>query len=253
MRENPMDLAGRTILVTGASSGIGRETAVLLSRLGARVILTARNRERLQQSADLLSGGGHSVEPFDLACPAEIAAWVARLAAQQGPLAGIVHSAGVHNAYPLRVLTAGKLEEVMRTNVSSAVMLAKGLRQKNVYAPGASLVFLSSTTALVGEAGISAYSASKAALIGLTRSLAIELAGQGIRVNCVAPGVVRTEMVARIESSLTPEQFAAIEARHPLGFGAPRDVANGIAFLLGDAARWITGATLVIDGGYTVH
>jgi NAD(P)-dependent dehydrogenase (short-subunit alcohol dehydrogenase family) len=248
-----MDLAGRTILVTGASSGIGLETAVLLSRLNARVVLSGRNRERLDAAAARLGGDGHSVEPFDLAAVEEIPGWVARLAAARGPLHGVVHSAGVHNAHPLRVLTAARVEEVMRVNVAAALMLAKGLRQKNAYAAGASLVLLSSAAGLVGEAGVSAYAASKAALVGLARSLAIELAGQGIRVNCIAPGIVRTAMSDRLRGSLTAEQFAAIEASHPLGIGEPRDIANGAAFLLADTARWITGTTLVIDGGYTAH
>jgi NAD(P)-dependent dehydrogenase (short-subunit alcohol dehydrogenase family) len=253
MADHPMDLTGRTILVTGASSGIGRETAVLLSRLNARVVLAGRNRERLDAAASRLQGDGHVVQPFDLCAAGEIPSWLRNLAAQSGPLAGAVHCAGIHNAHPLRILTADKIEEVMRLNLTSAAMLAKGLRQKGCYTPGASLVFLSSAAGLVGEAGVSAYAASKAALIGLTRSLAMELAAQQIRVNCVAPGIVRSEMSEQLQKSLTAEQFAALETKHPLGLGTPGDIANSIAFLLADTARWITGATLVVDGGYTAH
>jgi NAD(P)-dependent dehydrogenase (short-subunit alcohol dehydrogenase family) len=253
MVDNPVDLSDRTILVTGASSGIGMETAVLLSSLGARLVLCGRDRGRLNNTAAKLDGQVFGIEEIDLAELARIPAWIARVAAECGPLHGLVHSAGIHSAHPLRVLTAEKVEEVLRVNVASALMLAKGLRQKNAHAPGAAMVLLSSAAGLVGEAGVSAYSASKAAVVGLTRSLAVELASQQIRVNCVAPGIVRTGMTERLERALTPEQFAALEAAHPLGLGSPRDVANGVAFLLSSMARWITGTTLVIDGGYTAH
>ena len=248
-----MDLDGRLVLVTGASSGIGREAAIFLSECNARLILAARNRERLEQTASLLNGAGHRIETCDLTSTDEIPAWIKRLCGEIGPLHGLVHSAGVHSAYPLRVLTTEKLESVMRINVSAALMLAKGFRQKGCSAAGSAMVLVSSVTGIVGESGVAAYATSKAALIGLGRSLAIELAGQGIRVNCVAPGFVQTDMTYRLRESLTTEQFAALEAKHPLGLGKARDVAHGIGFLLAETSRWITGTTLVIDGGYTAH
>lgn len=248
-----MDLDGKLVLVTGASSGIGRETAIFLSECHARLVLVARNRERLEETASLLHGSGHRIEVCDLTAADEIPAWIKGLCEELGPLHGLVHSAGVHSALPLRILTTEKLESVMRVNVSAALMLAKGFRQKGCSAAGSALVLVSSAAALVGEAGVSAYAASKAALIGLSRSLAVELASQRIRVNCVAPGVVQTEMSDRLRGALTPEQFAALEAKHPLGLGSARDVAHAIGFLLAETGRWITGTTLVIDGGYTAH
>jgi NAD(P)-dependent dehydrogenase (short-subunit alcohol dehydrogenase family) len=253
MAHHPMDLTGCTVLLTGASSGIGRDTAILLSELNARLVLGARNRERLEQTLQSLNGTGHRIEDFDLASVDEIPTWIKKIAADSGPLHGLVHCAGIHSAHPLRILSAEKLEHVMRINVSSALMLAKGFRQKGCFVPGGSIVLLSSVAGLVGEPGVSAYAASKAAIAGLTRSLAMELAGQNIRVNCVAPGFVQTEMTDRLRESLSPEQFSAVEALHPLGLGTPRDVAHGIAFLLAATGRWITGSTLVIDGGYTAH
>jgi NAD(P)-dependent dehydrogenase (short-subunit alcohol dehydrogenase family) len=249
---HPLDLGGKTVLVTGASSGIGRDAAIFLSQCNARVILTARNRERLEQTAAELSGTGHIIETLDLASGDQIPGVLKKLCESIGPLHGLVHCAGVHSPHPLRVLTAEKLETVMRINVSSAAMLAKGFRQKGCSSSGSAIVLISSVAGIAGEAGVSAYAASKAAIIGLCRSLAMELAGQGIRVNCVAPGFVRTEMAERIEAALTPEQFQALEAKHPLGFGTPRDVSHAIVFLLAETARWITGTTLVIDGGYTL-
>lgn len=250
---NPLALTGRCIVITGASSGIGRETARLLSQLGARVVLVGRNEDRLAETLRSLDGDGHRVEPFDLASTDEIPCWLKRVAALSGPLHGLVHSAGIHKLRPIRVLNANTVEDVMRINVGAAIGLAKGFCQKGVCAPGGSLVFLSSVAALTGQAGLAAYAASKGAIVALTKSLAVELAGERIRVNCVAPGVVATEMGQGLLAMLTPEQGAALEAMHLLGLGEARDVSYAIAFLLAETSRWITGTVLVVDGGYTAH
>jgi len=248
-----MDLSGRIVLVTGASSGIGRDTAVLLSELGARLVLTGRDPARLDDTLAELAGRGHSVEPFDLRTADGIPGWVRTIASKTGPLGGLVHCAGVHSHRPLRILDAEKFEEVQRINVTASMMLAKGFRQKGCCTAGASIVLLSSVAGLVGQPGIAAYAASKAAVSGLTRCLAVELAAERIRVNCIAPAMVKTEMAEHLFRSLTAEQVISIELEHPLGIGRPRDVANAAAFLLSDAARWITGSILVVDGGFTAR
>jgi 3-oxoacyl-[acyl-carrier protein] reductase len=250
---NPMDMTGRTVLVTGASSGIGRETAILLSQMGARLVLVARSADQLAATQAQLDGTGHYVEPFDLANVGQIPGELMDLARRCGPLGALVHSAGVQKTVPLKVLEEEHLAEVMKVNLNAAVALAKGFRQKKVAAPGGSIVFVSSVAGLVGVSGASAYSASKGALIALTKSLAAELSREGIRVNCVAPGYVRTEMMQQFLRTVPAEQLQAIESMHLLGLGHPRDVANAIAFLLADTARWITGTVLVVDGGYTAR
>jgi NAD(P)-dependent dehydrogenase (short-subunit alcohol dehydrogenase family) len=250
---NPMDLTGQTILVTGASSGIGRETARLISQLGAQVILVGRNEERLAETLRSLDGNGHRAEAFDLSSTDDIPRWLKTIAASSGPLYGLVHSAGIHKLRPLRVLGSESVDEVMHINVGASIALAKGFCQKSVRASRGSIVFLSSVSGLAGQAGLAAYAASKAAIVGLTRALAVELAAERIRVNCVAPGVVTTEMGQSLVGMLTPEQGAALEAMHLLGFGCARDVSNAIAFLLAETSRWITGTVLVVDGGYTAH
>jgi NAD(P)-dependent dehydrogenase (short-subunit alcohol dehydrogenase family) len=251
-RPRPFDFTGRTVLVTGGSSGIGRETAVILSEFGCRVVLTARRTERLETTRRMMAEGNHAVEGFDLSCLESIPDWIKTLAKLYGPFDGLVHSAGYQKTVGLRGLSVELLHQTFRVNLDSAVMLAKGLRQKGCCTRASSIVFLSSVAAFIGLPATAAYSASKAALIGLTKSLAKELAREGIRVNCVAPGVVRSEMTDQIRQSLTDEQFAAIVAQHPLGLGTPWDVACAVAYLLSEASRWMTGQVLVLDGGFSI-
>lgn len=250
---NPLDLSGRSVLVTGASSGIGRETACLVAQLGGRVIATGRSEDRLRGTLGALAGEGHAAEPFDLGDAAGIPIWIKRLRAEYGPLHGLVHCAGVHALRPLRILDAGTCDEMMHINVTSAMALARGFTQRGVAGPGSSIVLLSSVAGFVGQAGVAAYAASKGAIAAMSRSLAVELAAAGIRVNCVAPGMVRGEMTSALLNQLNGEQTEALESRHLLGFGCPRDVAHAIIFLLAETARWITGTTLVVDGGYSAH
>ena len=252
MRIKPLDLSNRTVVVTGASSGIGRETAVVLSELGCRVILSGRRVEQLQATLELMTGGNHSLERFDLNGLESIPAWVKSLASQYGPLDGLVHSAGVQKTIGLRGLTVEVLHETFRVNLDSAIMLAKGFRQRECCRARSSIVFLSSVSALVGLPATAAYAASKAAIVGLTRSLASELVRDGIRVNCIAPGMVQSEMSEQIRSALSTEQFASIVAQYPLGLGTTWDVACAAAYLLSDAARWMTGQVLVLDGGFSM-
>jgi NAD(P)-dependent dehydrogenase (short-subunit alcohol dehydrogenase family) len=154
---------------------------------------------------------------------------------------------------PIRFVAPAAIDELLRTNLVSAMMLTRGFSQKDCHAAESSVVFLSSVVGFNGRASASVYGASKAALIGLAKSLAVELACQRIRVNCVAPAFVQTEMFDRFQEMLSPEQSAALEHAHPLGFGTPRDVANAVAFLIANTGRWITGSTLVVDGGYSAQ
>jgi len=249
----PLNQTGRVILVTGASSGIGQATAIFLSQLGARVVLIARRKEGLTAALTQLEGADHRLEPFDLSDVEAIPNLLKKLSSEVGPISGLVHCAGAQVIQPLRILSTKEVEGIFRINVTAALMLAKGFRQKGVHTPSAAIVFVSSVMGLVGAPGRAAYCGSKGALQAAARSLALELAPEGIRVNCVAPGYVRTPMLEHAEAVISAEGMRRVEEMHPLGFGEARDVAQAIGFLLSDASRWITGSTLSVDGGYTAH
>jgi NAD(P)-dependent dehydrogenase (short-subunit alcohol dehydrogenase family) len=250
---NPMDMTGRRIMITGASSGIGRETAILLSQLGAKLVLVARDASRLEETKSMLEGGDHRVEPFDLGALDDIPSWMRSLSQDFGTLSGLVHCAGIQMTLPLRMITARHIAKITNVNFSAAIMLVKGLSQKDVLASSGSIVLISSVKGLVGSSATSLYSATKGALVALTKSLALELAADGLRINCIAPAFVNTPMFEDMKNLLRAEDLAKIESAHPLGIGRPRDIANAVAFLLADTGRWITGTTLVVDGGYTAQ
>lgn len=250
---NPLDLSGKRILITGASSGIGRETCVLLSELGARVVLVARRKKLLEETLSMMQGDGHFVRPYDLTQIDSIPIWLRETALEMGTLHGLVHSAGIQRPLAIRSVDRAALDETMTINFAAGYSLARGFRHSTVHAESSSVVFLSSVAGLIGISGNSTYSASKGALIALTKTLALELKRDNIRVNCVAPGLVETQLVEHAVKNYTGEQYEAIKAMHPLGIGQPRDVAYAIAFLLADTGRWITGTTLVVDGGYTAQ
>jgi NAD(P)-dependent dehydrogenase (short-subunit alcohol dehydrogenase family) len=245
---NPMDLTGRRVLVTGASSGIGRATAQGLAALGACVIATGRDAPRLAATLETLGGAGHQAVAFDLSAIDAIAPFVQKIATD-GALSGIAHCAGIQLGKPVRVTDQAFMDQMFRVNVESGIALARGFRQRGVAAAGASLVLLSSVSALVGQASNVVYCASKGAVLAATKALAVELMRDGIRVNAVLPALVETEMAERFRATMSEAQWQGYLAQYPMGIGKPQDIANAIGFLLSDASRWINGIGLVVDGG----
>src|SRR5664279_5554004 len=223
---NPLDLTGNTVMVTGASNGIGRSTSIYLSRMGARIVAVGRNQARLNETLAALEGSQHRSYALDLADVAPLPAWMKRVAAETGPLYGLVHSAGTMLNRPLRVLTYSDYSSIMRINLDAAVMLSKGFRQKGVRdESGSAIVYLSSVMAFKPKPALAAYAASKGALISLARTLARELAADKVRVNCVCPGLVQTNMVTDLSETIPEEQLKTLLNEYPLGLGTPEDVA----------------------------
>lgn len=258
--QNPLNLTGHHVLVTGSASGIGRATSLMLARLGARLALVDRDESGLASvlgevcvasEKSGLAEDGHSIHPADLEEVGGIGALVAKVVDEHGRLDDLVHCAGIQSIMPIRTLNLDTARRIMAVNAEAALAFGKAMASKRVSAGnGGSVVFISSVMGMVGAAGAIPYSMSKAAVDGLARSLALELAPRNIRVNCVAPGFVQTPLFARTEQLWDEAQKRAVEDLHPLGFGQPEDIAHAVAFLLAETGRWITGTALVVDGGY---
>jgi len=249
---NLVDLTGKTIIVTGASSGIGRETAILLSKLGARLILIARNKEKLRDTINSLDGSGHTDIAFDLTNFSEYSHLFSRIFENCSRVSGLVHSAGFSKNIPLKNMSLNDLDKMMKINYYSFMLLAKEfVKKKNVHPDGASVVAISSISGDFSLKGLSIYSATKSSLNISVKALAQEYAQWNIRFNTVSPGWIKTELTDKAIRALTSERVENVIKSHPLGPGYSIDVAKAVAFLLSDAARWITGTTLTVDGGVT--
>jgi NAD(P)-dependent dehydrogenase (short-subunit alcohol dehydrogenase family) len=250
---NPFSLQGKNFLVTGAASGIGRETCVVLSKLGANLILVDINLEHLNGTKSLCKESD-KILLLDLTQSNIIKEKILKTVEDFGKLHGFVHLAGKSYISPLKSVTEEKCNEVYILNTYATIELAKTFINKNVYfGEKGSIVLVSSVYGNVGSAANVAYAMSKSALHGITKSLAIELANKGIRVNCVAPGFVKTNMMKNNLSIFGNDYYDNLNKLHPLGLGEPEDIAFSIAYLLSDAAKWITGSILNIDGGFTAQ
>jgi len=252
---NPIfNLKNKNIIITGASSGIGRQCAIIFSQLGANVILIARNEERLKDTFNKLDKGNHLIIPQDITEYTKLEEVVNTAVDKIGRIYGFVYSAGIEMTLPLRNIQPFYYEEIFSVNVIAGFELAKIISiKKYLNKNGASFVFISSIMGILGQPGKVAYCSSKGALISGAKAMALELVKKNIRVNCILPGVVETEMINKRFQGLSEESKKEIIDMHPLGLGKPEDIANASAFLLSDAARWITGINLIVDGGYSAR
>ena len=244
MNYNPYSLDGKTILVTGASSGIGRVTAIECSKMGAKVVVTGRNADKLKDTFDNLVGEGHMMVTADLNLPED----VEKLVAEIPQIDGLVNNAGVDRNKPINFIKKEDLDYIYQTNVCAGMLLNKALLKKKKINKGASIVFTSSISSKLNTPGLAMYASSKAALASYMRSCAVELADKGIRSNAVHPGMVETKLIQ--DAAYSIEDMEKDKAFYPLKrYGKPEDVAFAIIYLLSDAASWVTGTSLVVDGG----
>ena len=246
---NPFSLDGKTILITGASSGIGAQTAIDCSKMGAKIILTARSEERLQHTLESMSGDGHKIIVADLTQESDIERLVTDLPA----INGAVLCAGVGFTLPFAFCSKAKFDDVFNINFFAPIELLRLLVKKKKLEQESSVVFVSSIGGVnVFNVGNSVYGASKGALNTMVKQIALELAPKKIRINSVNPGMINTKLI-REGMTLTEEQLKADENRYPLKrYGEVTDVSNGIIYLLSNAACWVTGHALVIDGGVSL-
>ena len=248
-----IDLRGRTILVVGASQGIGRQTAITLSELGARCILLARNEDNLKEALEALEGTGHGYRCLDVSDMTAIEPCVKEIVEEFGPLDGMVYSSGVTNDRPLNLLTPEIVDATLKTNLEGFLQMVRSTTKKKRFNPGMRIVGIASTAALRGTKAHTVYSASKAGMNGAVKCLAKELKQRDICINTVAPAMIRTAMYEKWYQDNGEDSLPVKSLNHYqyLGVGEPVDVANAIAFLISPAASRISGICLPIDGGST--
>jgi NAD(P)-dependent dehydrogenase (short-subunit alcohol dehydrogenase family) len=252
-RDNPFALTGKKILISGASSGIGRQCAIHCSYSGADVIIAGRDKDRLQETYDSLNPGGHSQFIGDLCDFEALEAFISDIKKQHGKIDGFISSAGFELTLPLQFTKPKDYQLLFNTNIISGFEITRLLLKKNILNSKSSLVFISSVMGIVGQAGIVGYSSSKGALISGVKSLALELVSYGIRANCILPAVCKTPLTDKFFSKLSEEKRQDIIKSHPMGLGEPDDVALAAIYLLSGASKWVTGSSLVIDGGYSIQ
>lgn len=244
---NKFSLENKTILITGASSGIGAQTAITLSQAGANLILSARNIERLEAVFKQLTGEEHQIIPADLTKEEDL-----KTVIKQVPnIDGMVHSAGMVRPFPVKFIGEKQIDQMFGVNYKACILLTSKLFKAKKINKQASLVFMSSISSHFAHKGGALYSGSKAAVNAYSKTIALEYAPQKVRSNVISAAMVKTPIFDEAEKAVSKEMMDKHGEHYPLGFGEPEDVANAILFLLSNAAKWITGTELVMDGGLT--
>jgi NAD(P)-dependent dehydrogenase (short-subunit alcohol dehydrogenase family) len=222
--------------------------------MGARLILVGLEKEKLEETAGMLEGSGHIYYDQDITEYVKLEPLIKDSVEKVGQINGFIHSAGIEMSRPLKILKPENYEKVIGVNAIAAFEIIRIISKIKFLPPeGASYVLISSVMGVLGDVGNIAYCSSKGALLSAGKAMALELASKKIRVNCVLPGVVETEMSLNLFKSISEESKNSILKMHPLGLGKPQDVANACIFLLSGASKWITGTNFFVDGGYSAH
>lgn len=249
---NPFFLTNKNIIITGASSGIGRQCAISCSQIGANVVLIARNEERIKDTFEQLEPGNHLYYSQDITKYQELESIIKDAVSKIGKILGFIDSAGIEMTLPLKMMKPEYYYNLFSVNVISGFEFAKIIsKKKYLDSNGASFVFIASIMGLLGQSGKIGYCSSKGALISGVKAMALELASKKIRVNCISPAIVETEMTKKLFDNVPEDSKKEIMKMHPMGLGKPEDVANACIYLLSDASRWVTGTNLIVDGGYS--
>jgi NAD(P)-dependent dehydrogenase (short-subunit alcohol dehydrogenase family) len=249
---NPFSLTGKTILITGASSGIGQGIAIACAQQGAKVLLLGRNLDRLEETLKLCENGKeHAFLSIDLQEGFNETTDISLFVKSHAPIHGFVHAAGMSPTIPFKVMKKEQVYAAFQLNLFSAIDLIQQLTKVGVKAPeGMSMVLISSVMSEVGEKGKSLYAMTKSSIIGMVKSLALEYADKKIRFNAISPSVVNTPLSSKSEYRKDEAAMKAVLEQHPLGLGEVEDIAHAAIYLLSDASRWVTGTNMVVDGGY---
>ena len=249
---NPLAIASKTILVTGAASGIGRQCAIDFSNAGANLILLDLNQEALFATKELCNP---QVKCYcgvvDLTQAEAVAAIVSEAVTAVTPIDGLLHCAGIEKTLPFNKLSDEDYKKIYNVNVLGALNVMKPVMKGRNHGENTHFVLISSITSIVGRPGVAAYAASKGAILSMVKTIALEIASKGMTINCISPGTILTPLMQQMMESLTEEQRKERQEGFPLGLGRPSDISNTAMFLLSDGARWITGQNIVVDGGYT--
>lgn len=246
---NPFSLSGKTVLVTGASSGIGKATAIICSKMGAYVIITGRDEARLQHTYDLLEGDGHKSVIADLSTESGRNSLISAI---DNKINGIVHCAGVSGHKLFQYLKDAEIDAMFEINFYTPFIISRDLVKRKKIEKGGSIVFITSTSGIISSyIGGSLYSSTKGALNGLIKGMAVELASKNIRVNSVMPSMITTPIMNG--GQLSDDQFVEDAKRYPLKrYGTPEEVAYAVVYLISDASAWITGTNILMDGGRSI-
>lgn len=249
---NPFTLEGKTVLVTGASSGIGRQCAIDCYKMGAKVIAIGRNQERLDSVVAEMEVNGVCYS-YDLANLEGIKNLIATIVEVHGKLDGFIHAAGIEITNPVKLSKPEEYESLFQVNCISAFEIVKNLCGIKTFNKGGSIVLISSISGVIARKGLSAYAASKGALMSASRVMALEMAPREVRVNTISPGTILTPMMQKALNEMNEDDRAKRIEGFPLGLGKTTDISNACIYLLSDASRWVTGQNIIVDGGFTIN